>query len=81
MRPFGFRLRWRFSGLLGWLVLFGTACSPPPPVQPPTPRTLEPEWNDGQFNTRGYDSIHRHFPRRCLIRYPDLPKNLTRDCP
>ncbi|MDP7464294.1 MAG: hypothetical protein QF614_07380, partial [SAR324 cluster bacterium] len=70
------------SGMLGMIVLFSIACTPPPPaVQTPALRTLAPEWNgDGRFNSHNYGHIHRNFQRSCWERHPKPPKYLIRDC-
>ena len=82
MRCFDCGRNWKIFGLLGLLLLFSSACTPPlPATQASAPRTLEPEWNDdGRFNSQNYGHIHRNFQRSCLERYPKPPHYLTRDC-
>ncbi len=82
MRGFELRRSRRFAGRLGAIMLFSIACTPPPPVvQEPAPRTLEPEWNDdGRFNSQNYRYIHRNFEPSCWKRFPEPSKYLTREC-
>ena len=56
--------------MLGMIVLFSIACTPPPPaVQTPALRTLAPEWNgDGRFNSRSHSP---QFPAQLLGAPPE----------